>query len=545
MPPGNERCDEASGLSEAEARLRLARDGPNRLPPPQHRTMAMAALAVLRQPMVLLLLSCTALYAVLGNAFDSAVLAVSVLVVAAISMSQELRTQHVLEALRDLSSPRSTVVRGGVMHRIASVELVEGDLLIVQEGDRMACDADLIRPHSVRTDESLLTGESAPIDKDTESAAARRLHAGTLVVQGDGIATVCATGSRTALGRIGGSLAAIAPPRSRLQEELQRLVRAVAVGAVAVCLLATTVFAWHDGSWTAGLLVGLTLAMAIVPEEFAVVWTVMLALGAWRLAKAHVLTRQPQAIETLGATTVLCVDKTGTLTHNRMELVALHDGVAPFFLAPEGLAAPDRLMATAVLASTAESLDPMDQAILRRAGPVAAVGQLVHREGVQPGRPFVRQVWRQAGTMHVALKGAPEAVLARCSARPELQALREQAELWGSQGWRVVAVARTAFAMGDAAPQRDYECLGLLAFADPLRGEVPAAIQACRRGHGEVVAISGLPSTRLPSSTAVPRPHHQGDAHGSGNLKHWTAHARECAPKACPFRQVWDDASFM
>ena len=153
------------------------------------------------------------------------------------------------------------------------------------------------------------------------------LHAGTLVVQGDGAAIVEATGIRTTLGRIGGVLASIEPRPSRLHEQLVRLVRAVAFLAVLTCVFAASVFAWRDGSWTAGLLVGLTLAMSIIPEEFAVVWTVMLALGAWRLARENVLTRQPQAVEALGATTVLCVDKTGTLTCNRMTVVAVFDGV--------------------------------------------------------------------------------------------------------------------------------------------------------------------------------------------------------------------------
>jgi Ca2+-transporting ATPase len=324
------------GLSDAEARDRLERAGSNRLPPAQHKTPSMALLSVASQPMVLLLLACTLLYALLGSLFDSVALALSIVAVSAISVYQELRTQRVLEALCDLSSPRSTVVRGGVVKRVASQDLVPGDRLIVQEGDRLACDAQLVQSHSMRVDESLLTGESAPVDKDstTADAAAASLHAGTLVVQGDGVAIVTETGVRTALGKIGGSMAALAPRSSRLQLELTRLVRGVAVVALLTCVLAAVVFAWHEGSWTKGLLVGLTLAMSIVPEEFAVVWTVMLALGAWRLAQAQVLTRQPQAIETLGTTTVLCVDKTGTLTCNRMEVAALHDGESGVQRAP-------------------------------------------------------------------------------------------------------------------------------------------------------------------------------------------------------------------
>ncbi len=487
----------ASGLSEAEARARLARAGPNRLPSPQHRTLPAMVLSVALQPMVLLLLSCTLLYALLGSIFDAVALALSVVAVAVISVYQELRTQRVLEALRDLSSPRSTVVRNGVIKRIASQELVPGDRLIVQEGDRLACDAQLVQAHSMRVDESLLTGESAPVDKD--DATASRLHAGTLVVQGDGVATVTETGARTALGKIGGSMASLTPRRSRLHLELARLVRGVAVVAVLTCVLAALVFAWKEGSWTAGLLVGLTLAMSVVPEEFAVVWTVMLALGAWRLAQANVLTRQPQAIETLGTTTVLCVDKTGTLTCNRMEVAALHDGERGV-LPGRGEAIPaafDPLLRTAALASVEEGIEPMDQAIFRLLpAPELARGtaRLLRREGVAPGRPFMRQCWRGEGDERavVALKGAPEAVLARCAVAPErLQRLVAQADAWARQGLRVIAVARGRAPDVAALPESGYDVLGLVAFQDPLRDDVPQALQECRQAGVRVVMITG------------------------------------------------------
>jgi Ca2+-transporting ATPase len=496
------------GLSEAEARARLERDGPNRLPPPKHKTFVTALLSVAAQPMVLLLLACALLYAFLGSTFDSIVLGFSIVGVAAISVYQELRTQRVLEALRDLASPRSTVVRGGVVRRISSQELVAGDRLIAQEGDRLACDARLVEAQALRVDESLLTGESVPVDKGPGLGGepARMLHAGTLVVQGDGVAEVVATGARTELGRIGGALAAIEPRPSRLHEELTRLVRVVALAAVLTCLLAATVFAWRDGSWTSGLLVGLTLAMAIVPEEFAVVWTVMLALGAWRLARTHVLTRQPQAIEALGATTVLCVDKTGTLTCNRMAVAALHDGVDSV-VPHAGGALDDRfaaLLRTAALASVAEGMEPMDTAIFRLlpdADPLPSRSALQWREGVLPGRPFVRQGWRLGSdaTAFVAIKGAPEAVLARCvDPAARLEALARQGEAWAAEGRRVIAVASTEIADAATRPEDGWWAAGLIAFHDPIRDDVSAAIEECHRAGIRVVMITGdAPATAM------------------------------------------------
>ena len=482
------------GLSEEEARLRWLRDGPNHLPQPPRRTLRAALLSVAVQPMVLLLLACAALYAVLGSIADSVVLLVSLLGVATISVYQDLRSQRVLEALRALASPRSTVVRGGVLRRIASTEIVEGDRLVVQEGDRLACDSRLVEAHGLRVDESLLSGESAPVDKEAgDPSASALLQAGSLVVQGDGVAIVEATGARTALGRLGGAMAAISPRSSRLHDQLTRLVRAVAFLAVLICVFAASVFAWRDGSWTAGLLVGLTLAMAIVPEEFAVVWTVMLALGAWRLARQRVLTRQPQAVEALGAVTVLCVDKTGTLTRNLMTLERVCDGAAtgsptePRF---------EALLRAAAQASPRESIEPMDQAIHRSASglswPAGAV--LVARAGVRPGRPFVSQSWRLPGEdgAWMAVKGAPEAVLRRCDDPPEtLRSLEAQARAWAAEGWRVLAVARGRTGATDEAPEEGWSAVGLLAFEDPLRDDIQAAMAECRGAGVRVVMITG------------------------------------------------------
>ncbi|MCR5882007.1 cation-translocating P-type ATPase [Rhizobacter sp. J219] len=499
------------GLSDPEAQVRLRRDGLNRLPPPEHKSTLRVIASAGAQPMVLLLVACTVLYGLLGDVFDALALAVSICAVIGISAYQELRTQRVLEALRDLASPRSTVVRGGVVRRISSQEIVVGDRLLVEEGDRLACDATLVDAHAMRTDESMLTGESMPVDKHPGDAEHAQLHAGTLVVQGDGVALVTATGARTALGRIGGSLAGVAPRESRLQAELKRLVRAVAVLALVTCVIAAMVFAWREGSWSAGLLVGLTLAMAIVPEEFAVVWTVMLALGAWRLARLQVLTRQPQAIEALGATTVLCVDKTGTLTANQMEVAGLQTADGRVCERRPGDAPAEAfmpLLRMAAQASVAESLEPMDQAIFRllpaaeRAHERGAV--LLAREGVTPGRPFVRQCWQPAPAgasgegpaAVVVLKGAPEAVFALCGHVPE--SLPAQVQAWAERGMRVIAVASVGCDDATRLPEAGYTLHGLLAFHDPLRGDVPAALRACHEAGVRVVMITGdSPTTAL------------------------------------------------
>ncbi|MBU2407413.1 MAG: cation-translocating P-type ATPase, partial [Gammaproteobacteria bacterium] len=328
------------------------------------------------------------------------------------------------------------------------------------------------------------------------------LRAGSLIVQGEGLARVTATGARTALGRIGGSLARIETRPSRLEGELGRLVRRVAALAAVTCVVAASVFVWRDGSWTAGLLVGLTLAMSLIPEEFAVVWSVMLAMGAWRLAANRVLTRQPQAIEALGTTTVLCTDKTGTLTANRMALSAIHDGRHAHRLPGTGALAPSLgdLLRGAAEASVPGGIEPMDRAIFdaaREAGLASDEEGATRRIGVGEDRPYVTH-WRleRDGCAVVAVKGAPEAVLALCRDDPSTQVRLERvARHWSRLGLRVLAVAAGrvpgAGGMSDLPSLPKLVPLGLLGFVDPLRAEVPAAMAECRSAGVRVIMITG------------------------------------------------------
>ena len=494
-----------TGLSDAQALARLARDGPNRLPQGPRRTLRTIATGVLMQPMFLLLLAAAAVYAVVGSTGDALTLLASVALVAAISIYQDFRTERVLETLKDLASPRSRVRREGRVLHIASTDIVRGDVLLVAEGDRLACDAVLGEAHSLAVDESLLTGESAPVQKSAEPANGQAdavhhvLHAGTLVVAGDGTARVSATGAQTALGRIGKTLATIVPRVSRVQRELDTIVRVVATFAALICVAAALLYGARQGAWTEGALVGLTLAMAIIPEEFPVVWTVMMALGAWRLSRHQVLTRQPQAIEALGTTTVLCVDKTGTLTHNRMELVALSTPQADVMLAP-AQAADVRfatLLEVAAQASAADGLEPMDRAILRlrersASARQALPGALLHRQGILPERPYVVHRWSGADGLaeQLAYKGAAEALLPLCALdAAALLRIDRQAQQLASQGLRVLAVARAAV-LPEGASKRP-EWIGLLGFLDPLRDDVPATVASCQRAGIRVVMITG------------------------------------------------------
>ncbi len=365
-----------TGLTSQEATRRLNEDGPNELPAAKRRNLVQQAWAVVRQPMLLLLLGAGTVNFLLAEPLDGAVLMWFVVVVIAISIYQEHKTENALAALRDLSSPRALVLRDGRQVRVAGREVVRGDVVLLSEGDRVPADAVLFDCANFSVDESALTGESVPVRKAPVAGgdgapllgrpggdATPAVFSGTLVVKGHGMALVQATGSGTELGRIGTALRTIEPERTRLQREIDRLVRVIAVIGVAAAAIVVVVYGLTRGNWLEGLLAGIATAMAMLPEEFPVVLTVFLALGAWRMSQRNVLTRRAPVIETLGSATVVCVDKTGTLTMNSMtvrELVV--DGLIHVL---DDTPLPEQFHAIAefaVLASPIDPFDPMDRA---------------------------------------------------------------------------------------------------------------------------------------------------------------------------------------
>jgi Ca2+-transporting ATPase len=481
------------GLTTAEAKRRLDAEGPNALPDKGRRGTFGIALEVVREPMLLLLVAGTLIYLLLGDVQEALVLSASILVVIAITVVQERKSERALEALRDLSSPRALVVRDGAPLRVPGAAVARGDLMLLAEGDRVPADARLATANELVLDESLLTGESLAVEKEAGAA----VYSGTLVVKGQGRAEVTATGPRTEFGRIGASLATLDFEKTRLQSETARIVRVVAVFALGLSLLLTAYYVAMRGEWLAGILAGVTLAMAILPEEFPVVLAVFLALGAWRIARDGVLMRRMPAIETLGAATVLCVDKTGTLTENRM---ALADVIA----APE---LRERVVEAAALACELEPFDPMERAILAAAGERAA--GLRRSWTLERDYPFnsdflaVCHGWRSpTGERRVVVKGAAETVIGLCAldATTRAAALGQMAGA-AEQGLRLLAVAEAQWAEPEwAADPRRYafRWLGFVALADPLRAGVPAAVALCRRAGIRIVMITGdYPGTAL------------------------------------------------
>jgi P-type Ca2+ transporter type 2C len=506
------------GLSDEEAARRLANEGPNELPAAKKRDIFHIAFEVIREPMFLLLIACGSLYLLLGDVKEALLLLGFVFVVAGITFFQERKTERALEALRDLSSPRALVIRSGEKRRIAGREVVRGDLLVLSEGGRVPADSIVLFSTSMSVDESLLTGESVPVSKvpgtgqvDLERPGGDGtpfLFSGTLIVQGQGMAEVRATGTQTEIGKIGKALRVLEVESTPLQRQTGKLVRLFALIGLGMCSALVLIFGLTRGDWLKGLLAGLTLGMAMLPEEFPVVLTIFLALGAWRLSKHQVLTRRIPAVETLGATTALCVDKTGTLTLNQMSVANLSVKDEVLEIDAQGTLLPEAfhsLVEFAILASPADPFDPMEKAMLELGKRTLANTEHLHSGWeLQREYPLSREllsmsrVWRSPNRLEfiIAAKGAPEAIADLCHlSEIERSALARRIGILAEKGRRVLGVARAVFQDKGVLPEIqhdfDFEFLGLIGLADPVRPGVPEAIAECRKAGIRVIMITG------------------------------------------------------
>lgn len=506
----------ALGLSEAEAEKRLKIDGYNELPSAKPRSIFAIALEVVREPMFLLLVAGGLIYLMLGDLQEALMLMGFVFVVMGITIYQERKTERALEALRDLSSPRALVIRGAVEKRIAGREVVRGDLIILSEGDRVPADAILLSCTNLSADESLLTGESVSVRKvcsDGQSDMAPPggdglpfVYSGTLVVQGQGVALVKATGFYTEIGKIGRSLQKVEPEETALQKETLHLVRNLAILGLSLCALVVIIYGLTRGDWLHGFLAGITMAMAVLPEEFPVVLTIFLALGAWRISRSNVLTRRVPAVETLGSATVLCVDKTGTLTQNRMTVKKIFAENEFYDLAlvkgrlPEAI---HQVVEYSILASQKDPFDPMEKAFKRLGDDYLARTEHIHSDwSLVQEYPLSREllamsrVWKSpCGEQYViAAKGAPEAIVDLCHLdEASMKELSLKIKSMADDGLRVLGVAKACFRGNLPQEQHDFRFnfLGLIGLEDPVRPGAADAIRECYAAGIRVVMITG------------------------------------------------------
>jgi Ca2+-transporting ATPase len=466
---------------------------------------------VLREPMLALLLAGGVVYLLLGSRDEALILLAFACLSVGITVVQEARTERVLEALRDLTSPRALVIRDGQRQRIAGRDVARGDVIVLAEGDRVPADAALIEAQDLSADESLLTGEAVPVRKlagtATEASPGGEdqpmVYSGSLIVRGTGIACVTATGAASAIGRIGTSLSLLETETPHLQLQMRKLVFAFASVGAAVSMAVVALYGLLRGGWLDGILAGIAVGMSMLPEEFPMVLAVFMAMGAWRISKVRVLTRRASAIETLGAASVLCTDKTGTLTENRMTIAELRlpDGT----VAKVGTALPEafrELAAAGVMASAPEPYDPMEKAFHALAKADLRPGEalpgaarhLVRSYPLSPDLLAMSQAWAAGTGWQIAAKGAPEAMAGLCRSDDATRArLTAQVDQMARSGLRVLGVASATHQGTLPDDHRDFRFrfLGLVGLADPLRASVPDAVAQCRSAGIRVIMITG------------------------------------------------------
>ena len=526
MPyPMNEQ-GQCVGLSAASAAARLKSEGYNELPAPDRRGFLRILAEVARQPMFALLLGGGVVYLLLGDRIEALLLLLFASFSVAITIIQESRSERVLEALRNLASPRALVIRDGKRILVAGREIVRDDVIVIAEGDRVAADATLISSQDLLLDESLLTGESLPVRKSVVEPPMKMadhhaipgpggedlpyIFAGTLVVRGTGKAFVHATGVHSEMGKIGRALQTIETEQPRLQLQIRWLVRDFAIVGALAGGLAVILFGLLRGSWLEAMLGGIALGMSLLPEEFPLVMAVFMAMGAWRISQARVLTRRASAIEALGATTVLCTDKTGTLTENRMTVVTVLDGDTRWDKdgdAPLSETVKESLEA-ALLASAREPTDPMDVAIHTLAATIGGSSEagfenrkMIRAYGLRPDLFAVANVMsgHGDGSAIAYAKGALEAIAELCHLSADrLVEICAQVDALAGDGIRVLGIAKTAAMtmeqvqnLPDTPRGLTFDYMGLIGFADPLRSNVPVSVAECRSAGIRVVMITG------------------------------------------------------
>ncbi len=504
------------GITEEQAKQKLEKEGFNELLSSKPKGIWNIMFGVVKEPMFLLLVACGTLYLILGDLQEGLMLLGFVFVLMGIEFYQEKKTEKALDALKDLASPRALVIRDGIETRIPGREVVTDDIVVLQEGDRVPADALVMSCINLMADESLLTGESVPVVKregkegDLNTSPGGDdipfVYSGSLIVQGNGVVKIVATGMNTEIGKIGKALESVIKEPTKLKKEMGLLVKRLAIIGILLCLIVVVVYSLTRGDLLNGFLAGITLAMAMLPEEFPVVLTIFLALGAWRMSKKNVLTRKPAAIETLGSATVLCTDKTGTLTQNKMTVSQLYNGIE-FCNVIDNKDFPElfhEIIEFGILSSQVNPFDPMEKAIIHVGENYFQNSEHLHSNWVMEKEyPLSKEmmamsrVFNSTGTKGkiIAAKGAPEAIFDLCHLDKETKIKYEKAVTeMAATGLRVLGVTKATIKT-DQLPESQhdfsFEFVGLIGLSDPIRDNISEAVEECHKAGIRVIMITG------------------------------------------------------
>ena len=503
------------GLTEDQVKNSQEKHGKNELMIEKKNTFLKKAISIFMEPMFLLLFCTAMIYFVLGEPRDGIIMLVFVTFMSSINLFQEWKTDKTLQALKDLSSPRVNVIRNNIVQEIDSKELTVEDLVIIEEGEKIAADGEVLEVLGFGVDESTLTGESEIVwkktelnDEEKESHWRKNLcYAGTLATQGSALIKVVSVGLSTEYGKIGLDIASVPQQPTPLEKQTKHLIKVCAFIGIGMFILVFLITLQHTNQITDSILSGITLAMAMIPEEFPVILTVFLAMGAWRLAKKDCLIRRMPSVETLGAVSVLCVDKTGTLTQNKMT-------VQETFQLPKF--SEKDMVYWAGLGCETEPYDPMEKAIL---GYVKLKGiskgelfknELVHDYPFTSEMKMMGHVWRIKDSNSLASKGSPESILPLCDLKDDERVIIEKQQVdLAKNGYRVIAVARHIGMQNipDNIKENKLELIGLIGLVDPHREEVPPAIKLCNKAGIRIIMITGdngITATSIAKKIGIP-----------------------------------------
>ncbi len=490
------------GLNEKEITHSRNTYGSNSFTYKKEHTFLGAFKTIVKEPMVILLLVAAIIYFLTGNWGDGLFLALAIILVGSISFYQDSRSRKALEKLKNLTQSKSKVIRNGTIESVSSKDLVIGDFLIVEEGSTIPADGNIVHSNDFSVDESILTGESLSIYKDSEKAD-NLIFAGTTVESGLAIAVIDKIGNQTKLGKIGKSLENINEEKTPLELQISNFVKLMSIWGGVIFLLVWGINYIRSGVVLDSLLKALTLAMSILPEEIPVAFTTFMALGAWRLMKMGIVVKQMKTVETLGSATVICTDKTGTITQNKMALAKLFTLSTGQIVAADGLLddAEKELIILSMWASEPIPFDPMEIALHNSYSNLTSLDErpnykMVHEYPLGGKPPMMTHLFEnENGNLIIAAKGAPEAIISVSKLKdPEIKLVQKTMIELGKDGYRLLAVGQGKFNGNDYPKQQQdftFDFKGIVAFYDPPKENIQQVLMDFDKAGIDVKLVTG------------------------------------------------------
>lgn len=488
------------GLTQDQVKEAREKYGINELHFKKTNPFIAAMLQILKEPMVILLMIAASIYFTIGEYSDGLFLGMAIIMIGAISLFQDARSRKALQELKSLTQVKCKVIRDSQESEVPSADLVIGDLLIVEEGSLITADGRVIQSNDFSVNESILTGESLSVFKERDED----IYKGTVVSSGRAIAIVTATGLKSQLGKIGKSLESIQEEKTPLERQIGSFTQKLVLAGLLVFILVWIINYLDSHDFLDSLLKALTLAMSIIPEEIPVAFTVFMAMGSWRLMKMGIVVKQMKTVETLGSATVICTDKTGTITENRMSLAHLWTLHSNRIVNPDKISLSDDeqfLLATAMWASEPTPFDAMEKALHTAYEENSSVDKrktykMVHEYPLSGKPPMMTHVYMDKnGNRIIAAKGAPEAIINVCHLNgEELHLVQSAIKELSNQGYRILAVCDSSYDKEDYPPQQQdlpFNFLGLVAFYDPPKKGINGVIQSFYQAGLDVKIITG------------------------------------------------------